>query len=86
MTITLPKPWPHRPPADARCDAHAGTGTDRCGKPIVHRCDELATETVWLTDALCFVREMWLCATRAETFVTTGRALRNPRSAKKRAS
>lgn len=70
----LPKPWPRRPPAGARCDAAVGaqeTSTDRM--PTIARCPKPARETCW------WGQEAWLCEEHADVLAARGVVARNPK-------
>jgi hypothetical protein len=77
MSVSLPSPWPRRPPKDARCDATLGWHTDRVGKPVLTRCSFPATETVWCFGAVG--KELWVCELCATKMAAAGRVWRDPR-------
>lgn len=77
--MDLPKPWPRKPPKDARCDATAGSGSDRLGHPVIYGCKQAAVETLWSIGMAVASREVWLCGEHATAYVELGYAVRNPR-------
>jgi hypothetical protein len=75
--VSLPYPWPRRPPKDARCDTTIGSSIDSVGSPVLTRCPFPATETVWCPGA--FGKELWVCELCASKMAAAGRVRRNPR-------
>lgn len=75
----LPKPWPRKPPKDARCDATVGSGSDSIGHPVIYGCKQNAVETLWSIGLAVASREVWLCAEHVTAYVEKGYAVRNPR-------